>query len=302
MPRGEIAMQEDNAVTPPPALNLAFLRAVESYRPEQERLFDDQFSRGLLSGPWKVFLLPGVRHAMVALTELISPGVMGNLYCRTCYIDDALRDAWGAGIAQVVILGAGFDARAYRIANIEQAHVFELDLPPTQRLKQTLVEKVVGELPAHVSFVPIDFDHQNIEDVMTAAGFRRDLKTFFIWEGVTQYLAAEAVDRTFRYVGGTVAGGSEIVFTYVHQGIIDGTARSKADQRIISSVHRRGTPWIFGLDPSRLAEYLTQRGLELVEEAWAPDFRTRYLEPRGRQITLYEGERVVLVRIVGTKP
>jgi methyltransferase (TIGR00027 family) len=100
-------------------------------------------------------------------------------------------------------------------------------------------------LPAHVSFVPIDSDLQDIEDVMTAAGFGRDLKTFFIWEGVTQYLAAEAVDRTFRYICGAAVGGSEIVFTYIHQGIIDGTTRSKADQKIVSYAHRGGTPGSF---------------------------------------------------------
>ncbi|HUT69504.1 MAG TPA: class I SAM-dependent methyltransferase [Desulfatiglandales bacterium] len=291
-------MKEGSAIAKVPALRLAFLRAVESYHPEQERLFNDRFSRGLMPGLWKVFLLPGLRHALVALTEQVGPGFVGSLYCRTRYIDDMLCDALGAGIAQVVILGAGFDARAYRITNIERVHVFELDLPSTQRLKQTFVEKVVGKLPAHVSFVPIDFDRQDIEDVMTAAGFRKGLKSFFIWEGVTQYLAAEAVDRTFRYMCGAAAGGSEIVFTYIHQGIIDGTARSKADQKLVSSAHRGGTPWIFGLAPSGLAEYLTQRGLELVEEVWAPDFRTRYLKPRGRQINIFEGERVVLARIV----
>ena len=291
-------MKEDRAIPTVPALKLAFLRAVESYQPEHERLFDDRFSRGLMPGLWKVFLLPGLRHAIVALTELVGPGVIGSLYCRTCYIDDVLCDALRAGIAQVVILGAGFDARAYRITNIEQAHVFELDLPATQRFKQTLVEKMVGKLPAHVSFVPIDFDHQDIEDVMTAAGFRMGLKTFFIWEGVTQYLAAEAVDRTFRYMCGAAVGGSEIVFTYIDQSIIDGTARSKADQKIVSSAHRGGTPWIFGLSPSGLAEYLKQRDLELVEEVWAPDFRARYLKPHGRRINIVEGERVVLARIV----
>jgi methyltransferase (TIGR00027 family) len=296
--KGKTAMKEDHAITTVPALRLAFLRAVESYQPDQKRLFDDRFSRDLMPGLWKIFLLPGLRHAIVALTELVGPGVIGSLYCRTCYIDDALRDALRTGLAQVVILGAGFDARAYRITNMEQVHIFELDMPATQRLKQTLLEKVVGELPAHVSFVPIDFNRQDIEDVMTAAGFRRGLKTFFIWEGVTQYLAAEAVDRTFRYMCGAAAGGSEIVFTYIHQGIIDGTTRSKADQKIVSSAHRGGTPWIFGIAPSGLAEYLTQRGLELVEEVWAQDFRARYLKPHGRQINIVEGERIVLARIV----
>jgi methyltransferase (TIGR00027 family) len=293
-------MKQDSASANLPALRLAFLRAVESYHPEQVRLFNDRFSRGLMPGLWKVFLLPGLRHAIVALTEQVGPGLIGSLYCRTRYIDHALRDALGAGIAQVVILGAGFDARAYRISNIEQVHVFELDLPETQRSKQKLLEKLVGKLPAHVSLVPIDFDRQDIEDVMTAAGFRKGLKTFFIWEGVTQYLAAEAVDKTFRYMCGAAPGESEVVFTYIHQGIIDGTARSKADQKLVSSANRAGTPWIFGLAPSELVEYLTQRGLELVEEVWAPDFRTRYLKPRGRQINIFEGERVVLARIMST--
>jgi methyltransferase (TIGR00027 family) len=293
-------MKQDSATTKVPALRLAFLRAVESYHPEQERLFDDHFSRGLMPGLWKIFLLPGLRHALVALTERVGPGFIGSLYCRTRYIDDALCDALKTGITQVVILGAGFDARAYRISDIEQIHVFELDLPATQRLKQKLLHKVVGKLPAHVSFAPIDFDRQDIEEVITAAGFRKGLKTFFIWEGVTQYLAAEAVNKAFRYMCAVARGGSEIVFTYIHQGIIDGTARSKADQKLVSSANRGGTPWIFGLAPSELAEYLNQRSLELVEEVWAPDFRTRYLKPCGRQINVFEGERVVLARIVST--
>jgi methyltransferase (TIGR00027 family) len=293
-------MKQESAIAKVPALRLAFLRAVESYHPEQERLFNDRFSRGLMPGLWKAFLLPGLRHAIVALTERVGPGFIGSLYCRTRYIDDALCDALKAGITQVVILGAGFDARAYRISNIERVQVFELDLPATQRLKQKLLEKVVGKLPAHVSFAPIDFDRQDIEEVMTAAGFRKGLKTFFIWEGVTQYLAAEAVDKTFRYMSAGAAQGSEIVFTYIHQGIIDGTARSKTDQKLVSSAHRSGTPWIFGIAPSELAEYLTQRDLEVVEEVWAPEFRTRYLKPHGRQINIFEGERVVLARIVST--
>ena len=208
-------MKQESATTEVPALRLAFLRAVESYHREQERLFDDRFSRGLMPGLWKVFLLPGLRHAIVALTERVGPGFIGSLYCRTRYIDDALCNALGAGIAQVVILGAGFDARAYRISSMERVHVFELDLPATQRLKQKLLEKVVGKLPPHVSLVPIDFARQDIEGVITAAGFRKGIKTFFIWEGVTQYLAAEAVDKTFRYMCGAASEGNEIVFTYI---------------------------------------------------------------------------------------
>jgi methyltransferase (TIGR00027 family) len=50
-------------------------------------------------------------------------------FCRTRYIDDTLCKALQAGIDQVVILGAGFDAHAYRAPGIDHVHVFELDLP-----------------------------------------------------------------------------------------------------------------------------------------------------------------------------
>jgi methyltransferase (TIGR00027 family) len=295
-------MKDNSKIRIRPALTLAFLRATEAYQPERERLFDDRVSRDLMPGSWKVFLFPGLRHAEVTLMEMSAPGLMGSLYCRTRYIDDALRNVLRKGLDQVVILGAGFDARAYRICNIEQTHVFELDLPKVQRLKQTLVAKILGKLPAHVTFVPIDFDHQNLDEVMTTAGFRQGLKTFFIWEAVTQYLTAEGVDRTFRYMAGAAAAGSKIVFTYIQQGIIDGTARSMADQRLVSAARQAGTPpWISGFVPSRLAEYLNQRGLELVGEVGAPEFRARYLKPRDRQMSIFEGERVVLARIVGTE-
>lgn len=292
-------MKANRTIRVRPALTLAFLRALESYRPEPERLFDDRFSRGLMPGLWKVSLLPGFRHAIVALMEENAPGLIGSLYCRTRYIDDALYDALKIGLEQVVILGAGFDARAYRIAGIEQAHVFELDLPALQDLKQTFIEKVVGKLPAHVTFVPIDFNRQDPERVMVAAGFHKELKTFFIWEGVTQYITEEAVDKTFRYVCGAAAGGSEVVFTYIDQDIIDRTARSSAAQKLMFVASQAGTPWIFGFAPARLAEYLRQRGFELVEDVGAREFRVRYLKPRGRQINIFQGERVVLARIVG---
>jgi methyltransferase (TIGR00027 family) len=251
---------------------------------------------------WKISLLPGIRHAIVTFTEQFAPGIMGSLYCRTRYIDYILCYTLRAGLDQLVILGAGFDARAYRLPGIEQTHVFEVDLPEVQRLKQTFVAKKFGHLPAHVTFVPIDFDHQNLDEVMTTAGFRQGLQTFFIWEAVTQYLTADAVDRTFRYMAGAAAAGSKIVFTYIEQGIIDGTARSTPEQMLVSAASQAETPpWIFGFAPSRLAEYLSQRGLELVAEVGALDFQARYLKPCGRQMNIFEGERVALTRIVGTE-
>jgi len=274
------------------------LRATESYRPEEERLLKDRFGRDFLPRLWRLLLLPGVRHALIATTERRGPGALGMLLCRTRYIDDALCNALGEGLDQVVNLGVGFDTRAYRIPGIEQTRVFEVDQPVPLAWKQARLQRVLGT-PSHVAFVPIDFDKQKLEDALAAAGFRTGTKTFFIWEGVTQYITAEAVDATFRYVSRAAAAGSEIVFTYIHRGIIDGSARSETDEIFVSATQRGGVPWIFGLDPAELAEYLAARGFALVDQAGAPEYRARYLEPLCRQMDVYEGERMALAQVAG---
>jgi len=279
-------------------LAVAAVRAIESYRPEKERLFEDRFARRFLPPVWRGIIellrLPGLGSAVLAMRERQFPGVMGNLFCRTRFIDDALRDALGEGLDQVVILGAGFDSRAYRIPGMEQTSVFEVDHPAPQAEKQARLKRMLGTLPSHVTFVPIDFDRQQLEDVMAAAAFRTGARTFFIWEGVTQYITAEAVDATFRYVSRAAATGSEIVFTYIRRGIVDGSARSAADQKLVSVLQRVGMPWVFGLDPTELAQYLAERGLKLIKDVGASDYQARYLDPIGRKMNVFEGERIAL--------
>lgn len=280
------------------ALAAAAVRAIESYRPRKERLFEDRFACRFLPPVWRGIIellrLPGLGSAVLAMRERQFPGVMGNLFCRTRFIDDALRDALGKGLDQVVILGAGFDSRAYRIPGIEQTSVFEVDHPAPQAKKQARLKRMLGTLPSHVTFVPIDFDQQELEDAMAAAAFRTGARTFFIWEGVTQYITAEAVDATFRYVSRAAATGSEIVFTYIRRGIVDGSARSAADQKLVSVLQRVGMPWVFGLDPTELAQYLAERGLKLIKDVGASDYQARYLDPIGRKMNVFEGERIAL--------
>lgn len=273
------------------------LRATESYRPEEKRLIEDRFGRDFLPPGWRLLLLPGVRHALIAATERRGPGALGMLLCRTRYIDDALCHVLEEELDQVVNLGVGFDTRAYRIPGIAQTRVFEVDQPVPLAWKQARLQRVLGAPPPHVAFVPIDFNEQRLEDALAAAGFRTGAKTFFIWEGVTQYITAEAVDITFRYVSRAAATGSKIVFTYIHQGIIDGSARSETDEIFVSATQRGGMPWIFGIDPAELGGYLAARGLALGDHAGASEYRARYLNPLGRQMNVYEGERMALAQV-----
>jgi O-methyltransferase involved in polyketide biosynthesis len=115
-------------------------------------------------------------------------------------------------------------------------------------------------------------------------------------EGVTQYITEAAVDNVFRFAAGAPYG-SQIAFTYIRQEIVDGSDRSKIDQRIMSRVARRGMPWVFGIDREEIDVWLSQRGFKLVDHAGAAEYKKRYLDPIGRQMNIYDGERNVLAEV-----
>jgi methyltransferase (TIGR00027 family) len=282
------------------ALGPASIRAFELYHPN--RLFEDRYALDFLPLFWRVILeimrLPILGTTILGLRERQFPGIIGNLLCRTRFIDDMLSAVLKEGLDQVVILGAGFDSRAYRIPNIDKTHVFEVDHPATQARKKERLQQLLGNIPPYVTFVPIDFDKEKLEDVMTTAGFRTGAKTFFIWEGVTQYITTEAVDATFRYIIHFAGMGSGIIFTYIQLAIVEGSVRSKVDQKVVAFAKRMGMPWIFGIEPAQVDQFLTDRELELVEHVGASNYQALYLDLMGRQLNIFEGERVVLARII----
>lgn len=286
------------------AEGVAVVRAIESCRSKRDRLFEDLLARGFVKNPfwrWIIDLMniASIRTALLALRDRQFPGVIGGLICRTRYIDDALQDALREGFKQVVILGAGFDSRAYRIPGVEKARVFEVDHPRTQIWKQKCLKRMLGTLPSHVTFVPIDFDQQELKNEMMKASFRTNVKTFFIWEGVSQYITEEAVDATFRYVTCASAPDSKIVFTYIHRDIIDGSARSELGHKLVSLAQRVGEPWFFGFNKEELPRYLDERGFVPIEDVGNLEYKKRYLKPIGRRLNVFKIERIMLARCIG---
>jgi methyltransferase (TIGR00027 family) len=228
------------------------------------------------------------------------PGSLGGILCRACYIDDVLTRSLAEGLDQVVILGAGFDTRPYRIPGMDQVQVFEVDLPGSVNLKQARLEKVLGAVPGHVTFVGMDFDQQNLADMLGAAGFQEGKRTFFIWEGVTQYITAEAVKDTLEFVSSVSGVGSAIVFTYVPRGIIDGSDRPEWMGPFLSFAEKIGSAMIFGIDQAELEGYLSDRGLRLVEDVGAAEYQELYLKPIGRELNVSEIERAAFAEVVGS--
>ena len=111
-----------------------------------------------------------------------------------------------------------------------------------------------------------------------------------MWEGVTQYLSEQAVRRTLAFVGAS-APGSVLVFTYVLQSVIERRSGLPGAEKLLEVVAKRGSPWLFGLDPSSVATYLSPFHLNLTVDVGNADYQTRYLRPLGRKVVVSECER-----------
>ncbi|HKA61935.1 MAG TPA: SAM-dependent methyltransferase [Methylomirabilota bacterium] len=282
---------------------VALYRAIESSRPTATRLFEDPFAPAFLGWRFRSALalsrLPVVGSAFPwSLVDGHWAGPRGTVAVRTRYIDDVLGNALRDGMDQVVILGAGFDCRAYRIPGVDRARVFEVDHPATQAVKKEVLTRRFGALPAHVSLVPIDFTTHSLDGVMPDAGYRTAARTFFICEGVTHYLSAVDVDALLDFVAGSAAVGSRMVFTYIHRGMIEGAVAFTGAANTLATVERAGEPYTFGFDPADLPRHLAAHRLRLVEDVGPTTYRDRYLRPLGRQEQpLAEFQRAALVEV-----
>lgn len=273
------------------ALGAAVCRMIEQYQPENTRLFYDPIEQELVGGAMRWMMrFASLRDFMVKQTDAVGKGIYGVQICRTRYIDDALHSALSKGINQVVILGAGYDTRAYRLPELKSAKVFEVDLPVVQADKKKKLQKYLGQLPGNVTYIPIDFDTQTLETVFSETNFDGQVSTVYIWEGVTQYLSEEAVRQTFSFVGKSTPG-SLIMFTYVLKSIIE--RRSDIpDANHIMEVVAKLSPWIFGLEPSSISDFLRPYHLTIVADVGNQDYQEKYLKPLGRKLDVFEGERI----------
>jgi len=260
------------------AEQVAAIRAAWSKRPEDERVCYDPLARHFLSPELaSVIDDPNLTEAAAAAVEDSTPGAIGCVGARTRYIDDYLKACIENGIEQLVMLGAGYDTRPYRFGELEgKVRVFELDQPATQKAKIEKIKTIFGSTPDHVVYVPIDFDRESMAEKLYASGFDKTAKTLFIWEGVTMYITADAVDETLDFVARNSGKGSSIIFNYILQSVVDGTCQTENAEKMRQSYLQRGEPLIFGIPQGTIVEFLSQRGFCDVRDVNGEFFKNAY--------------------------
>ncbi|MGC2568081.1 MAG: SAM-dependent methyltransferase [Mycobacterium sp.] len=278
-----------------PAAQTAFgpmvVVAVEQSEPPGRRLVDDDLAAQFLPAPtrWLVTATPPnlMRRLTMAAMERQGPGLWAGMTCRKRYIADKVTESLD-DIDVVVVLGAGFDTLAYRLARTTRIPIFEVDQPINITRKATTVRRVLGEQPSSVRLVPLNFEHDNVLSVLAGHGYRPDSRTFFIWEAVTQYLTADAVHATLEALR-PVASGSRLVFSYVRKDFIDGVNLYGAEA-LYRRFRKRQQLWHFGLPPEEVATFLGGHGWRLAEQAGPDLIMQRYVEPSGRDLTASQVE------------
>ena len=138
------------------------------------------------------------------------------MVARTVAVDQAIR---AAASPQVVILGAGLDGRAWRMPELADVTVFEVDHPDSQREKRSRAESL--QQTAHdVRFVPVDFTRDRLEDALASAGHDPARQTTWVWEGVVMYLERADIESTLRVVEARSLPGSRLIVVYNSPSII----------------------------------------------------------------------------------
>jgi methyltransferase (TIGR00027 family) len=180
---------------------------------------------------------------------------------------DVVVERYLVNIPQFVILGAGFDTRAYRLPKGTRVRSFEVDAPKTQAVKRELLNKTSID-STRVTFVSADFEKDDWLTKLIEAGLDPKQPALFIWEGVTMYLNREAIEDTLRKIA-SIAKGSMVAFDYFTTEPLESNSSYWRFGRW--STKAAGEPIKFGIDsttPSRerLAELLQSCGLTLVEQ------------------------------------
>ncbi len=207
------------------------------------------------------------------MTSTLSLGLVTHLVLRTRAIDDVAIGAAEMGTRQLVILGAGLDARAHRMPELAAVSVYEVDHPATQRYKTQRTVDLPCKAGALV-YVGVDFEHDDLRARLEEAGQRTDEPTAWIWEGVTPYLTLDAIGATLDAIAERSASDSVLAMTY---GTPEMTSWGGTPKRVIPAILGvLGEPFRGLIEPREAASLVRERGFDVEDDSGAEEWAIRY--------------------------
>lgn len=203
---------------------------------------------------------------------------------RARFAEDAIAHALEQGFCQIAILGAGLDTFAYRSPLAQRLRIFEIDHPATQAWKRERLAQAAIPVPRTVTFVPVDFEREDLPRALSASGFDLAQPSFFTWLGVVPYLTESAVFATLGFIA-SLPQGAQVVFDYANPpaeevgSLEDRRARDALAARVASVGERFRSHFETDALHTRLAEM----GFREIEDLGPNAIRERYFPQRGGQ-------------------
>jgi methyltransferase (TIGR00027 family) len=268
-------MRDDPSQT---AESVCLFRAADRQRPAATRILDDGYA--------ELFLGTATRTALAAFrasgwlgrrAEKRVPGLATFVVTRHRQIDEWLHQALEGSVVQVVVLGAGYDTRAYRFAKeLRGRPLFELDHAAIQERKLDVVAQHARKLPeVDVRHVAVDFESDRLDVKLLAAGFQPGARTFFVWEGATMYRTRDALKSTLQGLRAVAGLGSELALDWWY--LLDDPVALGAVQRAGASLLHLLEPVTLSMHPEDVSSFLEREGYEQLELVEADDLERRYV-------------------------
>lgn len=261
------------------AEGIAMQRFGESKKPEEERICYDPYAVHFISPKIIEF---GIKHpeeakAAIENTERLFSGLSSSIMARVRYFDDFVKKFIDDGLEQLVILGAGYDTRAYRIEELKgKVKVFEVDHPNTQSFKIQKIKEIFDSTPCHVVYVPVDFETEKLGQKLLDNGYNRSKKTLFVMEGLVMYIPPKAVAETLLFIVENSGKGSAVIFDYYPESVVDGTCKLEIGTNIRNHLIQIGEPLQFGIKEDEIEDFLTQFGFSEIQNVTSEDYKKLY--------------------------
>lgn len=243
------------------AMVVAFCRALSAKDEREEIKGSDYLAEHFLTEEGKKPLKDSASRNWGIQNLLTSP-MYGYFISRTAYIDNIFKKYISENISQIVFLGAGYDTRVYRFHDLlGETKIYEVDIKTTQNKKIDILNNINIEIPKQVTFVSINFETDNLEDLLKA-GLNINAKTLYIWEGVTYYLTIDTIKKTLNFINTYSPKGSIVCFDYLAEKV--------------DSI-KAAEPFQFWIGIDELKMLLSEHGFEIIEHIDSKEMQKRYL-------------------------
>jgi len=311
------------------AQGVAKARHYEELWPEDRRLFTDKYARRMYPGSFVQTWL-GTSTLAWLHDKMMGVGVLELLLIRTKWLDveitkrTTVTEDVGGRFGQLIILGAGYDTRGFRLGLLPQQdqkqqqgqknfQVWEIDQPDVQSKKVKIMEQIASDGDEQVAkimsdqsvkFVPIDFNIDLFDETLkNTDGFIVGQKSIITLEGVSRYVPKDALADTLTKVHDVVSTGSILLISYVDQNIIDDPSKIggpiSSTKTLLKMAKMVGEPWISFWTQEGFEEWMKNLGYEVMENTTTKDYNEIFMTPLDRRMdpeSIVSVERYVVAK------